>query len=57
MVAYCVKTDLGYFFSRDEMESAKSKFRVIINIYAMVACVCTAAWLIYFARSDQVNIV
>jgi hypothetical protein len=38
------------------MESAKSKFRVEINIYAMIACVCTAAWLIYFARSDQVRL-
>jgi hypothetical protein len=36
------------------MESAKSKFRVEINIYAMIVCVGTAAWLIYFAKSDRV---
>ena len=41
--------------SRDEMESAKSKFRVVVNVWAMIGCVATASWLIYFARSDKVS--
>ena len=39
--------------SRAEIESAKSKFRIVINILAIVALVMTAYLLIHNAKVNQ----
>ena len=39
----------------DEMEAAKSKFRVESYFFVTVAIMVTAAWVAYLSRSEQVK--
>ncbi len=43
--------------SRAEIENAKSKFRIMINIVAIVALVTTASYLIHVAKVKHTNLI